>query len=215
MRAADYPEIEKDLMKIPADKFITNYMPYPHPHNLAYAFFVQHKEYTHLIVQPQDLHATKEDFTSLIKTVKDTGYDIVSCVCNVEREGHPAFHKWAICKEIPNIDKNKRYYKWVPESKKKLGLMQVEFQGMVFCCISRRIVEKIDLKTGTPFFKGTIHKGTGDFLAAPDLTFCHCCKNAGVPIWANTDIRLKHYSNHKPHLVGIKEASTKFIQFKK
>jgi hypothetical protein len=211
MNAADYPEIQKDLKEIPCDKFITNYMPYPYPHNLARDFFLEHKEYTHLIVQPQDLHAKKEHYEKLIETVSETGYDVVSCVCNVEREGHRDFNKWAICKKIPSLDRNQRYYNWVPKGAVK-GLVQVEFQGMVFACISRKIIESINLNAEF-CFRGTIHVSSNQFAAAPDLTFCHEMKKKGIPIYANTDIELFHYANHKPNLVGKKEASTTFIKY--
>jgi len=210
MNAADYPGIQRALKEIPCDKFIVNYTPYPHPHNLAREFFLSHKEYTHLIIQPQDLLVTKEDYLSLIESVKD--YDVLSCVCNVEREGHPDHHKWNICKKIPSKDRLKRYYNWFPETDKKLGIVQVEFQGMAFTIISRNIIERHTLD-GEWIFKGAIHSGIGQYLAAPDLTFCHCCLDLNIPIYTNTDIRLIHYSNHKPNLVGKREASTTFIKY--
>lgn len=212
MNTGDYPELKKDLMEIPCDKFITNYMPYPYPHNLARDYFLEHREYTHLIVQPQDLHVNKEHYAKLIETVCETEYDVVSCVCNVEREGHRDYHKWAICKKIPSMDRNKRYYNWIPETVEKLGILQVEFQGMVFACISRKIIEKINLEAEF-VFKGTIHVSDNPYAAAPDLTFCHEMKKAGIPIYANTDIRLIHYANHKPSRVGKMLSTTEFIEW--
>ena len=213
MRASNYPEIERDLRDIPCDKFYTNYMHYPFPHNLARDFFLAHEEYTHLIVQPQDLHATKADYEKLIETVEKTGYDVVSCVCNVEREGHPNYDKWAICKKIPSRDGNKRYYNWVPQTSAKMGILSVEFQGMVFCCIARKVVER-KMIDGEYVFKGAIHASTNPYAMAPDLTFCHCCKELGIPIYANTDIRLKHYANHKPSLVGKRLSSTQHVKYR-
>ena len=212
MNTGDYPEIKKDLMEIPCDKFITNYFPYPFPHNLVRDFFLEHEEYTHLIVQPQDLHANKEHYAKLIETVKETGYDVVSCVCNVERPMHRDYFKWAICKNIPSMDKSQRMYNWVPSTEDKLGLMKVEFQGMVFACISRKVIER-RMIDGEYVFKGTIHRTHENFTAAPDLTFCHCCKHLDIPIYANTDIRLVHYANHKPSKVGKELSSTEFIPY--
>lgn len=211
MNTGDYPEILKDVHDIPCDKFIVNYSPYPHPHNLAREFFLNH-DYTHLIVVPQDLHAKKEHYQKLIETVKDTGYDVVSAVCNVERQGHPNNHKWAICKKIPSLDRSKRHYNWFPETSENLGVVQVEFQGMVMACISRKVIQR-KMIDGEWVFKGTIHSGIGPFLAAPDLTFCHCCLKLGIPIYTNTDIRLMHYANHKPSLVGKRLSSTEYIPY--
>jgi len=183
-----------------------------HPHNLAREYFLEHKEYTHLIVQPQDLHATKEHYENLIKTVQDTNYDVVSCVCNVERPGHRLNNVWAICKKIPSRDKHKRYYNWIPQTSSKMGILRVEFQGMVFCSISRKVVQRLMID-GEYVFKGANHANTNRFGMAPDLTFAHCCKDLGIPMYANTDIRLIHYANHKPNLVGKKISSTEFIKW--
>lgn len=212
MNTSDYPEILKDLKGIPCDQYHVNYMPYPHPHNMARDCFLNHDEYTHLIVVPQDLHAKKEHYEKLIKTVQETGYDVVSAVCNVERKGHRNFNKWNICKQIPSLDRNNRYYNWMPACDEKLGLVQVEFQGLAMACISRAIMQRTTIE-GEPLFKGTVHVGTNQFLAAPDLTFSHCCKNAGIPMYADTDIRIEHYANHKPTLVGKSLTSASFIKY--
>ena len=151
---------------------------------------------------PQDLEPpTPSEFETLMKQADSLNLDVLSCVCNVEREGHRDYHKWAICKKIPSMDKSQRYYNWVPSTEEKLGLMEVEFQGMVFAVIHRRIIER-KMIDGEYVFKGTIHRTHENFTAAPDLTFCHCCKHLGIKIMANTDIRLKHYANHKPSKVG-------------
>ena len=210
MRAADYPEIEQELKKIPCDKFITNYMPYPFPHDLAREFFLEHTEYDYLIVQPQDLLFTKSDFEKLMLELNKNDFDVLSCVCNVERMGHPNHFKMAICKKIPSLDRLRRVYNWIPNG--DLGIIEIEFQGMVCAAIHRRIIQRKTID-GEWFFKGTVHKGTGQFLAAPDLTFAHVCKNNGIKQYADTRIKLIHYANHKPNLVGIKEASTTFIKF--
>ncbi len=211
MNTSDYETINAKLEKIPCDKFITNYMPYPFPHNLARDYFLEHTEYTHLIVMPQDLEPpTPEEFKTFLDQAKD--YDVLSCVCNVEREGHRDFYKWAICKELPSLDKTKRKYNWFPSTDEKLGIVKVKFQGMVFACIARKVIER-KMIDGEWVFKGTIHRDNNPFGAAPDLTFCHCCDKLGIEIHANTDIRLKHYANHKPSKVGKEQGSTNFIKY--
>ena len=70
MNTSDYKNIQKDIKKIPCDKIIIHYMPYPFPHELARDYFLEHEEYSHLIVCPQDLHPTKEAYQELIKTVE-------------------------------------------------------------------------------------------------------------------------------------------------
>jgi len=213
MNTSDYEEINRKLELIPCSKFITNYLPYPFPHDLARDFFLEHTEFSHLIVMPQDLEPpTPEEFKQLMQIVHLGDYDVLSCVCNVERPGHKDFYKWAICKELPSLDKTKRKYNWFPSTDEKLGVVKVEFQGMVFAVIARRIIER-KMIDGEYVFKGTMHRDNNQFSAAPDLTFCHACKKLGIDIHANTDIRLKHYANHKPTKVGKEQGSTKFIKY--
>ena len=213
MNTSNYDTILKKLKKLPVDQFHVNFMAYPFPHNLAREFFLEHEEYTHLIVCPQDLEPpTLQEYEELIQTVKDTNHDVISCVCNVEREGHPNHSKWAITKELPSKDKHKRYYHWVPQSMKKIGLMKVKFQGLVFCVISRRIIQRRTID-GEWFFKGTIFPSTGRFDCPPDLTFSHVCHDNDIEQWAHTDIRLIHHVNHKPSMIGKIPSSTNFIRY--
>ena len=208
MQAADYPDILEELDKIPCDKFIVKYMPYPWPHNLARDFFLEHEEYTHLIVHPQDLLVKKEHYDALLADIKKYDYPVLSGVCNVERMGHAWANMWAICKICPSKFRNERRYFWVPACKDNIGIMEVEFQGMVFCWIKRDVIERVNLE-GEYIFQGTIHT---DGRPAPDLNFCINCKKAGIPIHADTDVRMFHYANHKPSLVNIKPAEKLFIR---
>lgn len=211
MNTSDYDTINEKLELLPVDRFVTNYMPYPFPHDMARDFFLANEQYTHLIVMPQDLEPpTPEEFKTFLEQAKD--YDVLSCVCNVEREGHRNFNRWAICKTLPDLDRAHRYYNWIPSTEEKLGIMKVKFQGMVFACIARKVIER-KMIDGSYVFKGTIHRDTNPYSAAPDLTFCHCCDKLGIEIFANTDIRLKHYANHNPSKVGKVEGFTKFLKY--
>lgn len=205
MRAANYPDIIKELDQIPCDKFIVNYMPYPFPHDMARQVFLEHDEYTHLIVMPQDLKVTKEDFDNLMLDIKKYDYPVISCVCNVEEKGHRNFGRWAICAECPSKDYSQRRHNWIPAYPEKFGIIQVGFTGFVFCAIKKHVILRMNSRTGEHIFKGCIHT---DGSPSPDLNFCLNCKELGIPIHADTDIRLYHYANHKELLVGKKNPST-------
>lgn len=208
MQAANYPDIIEELNKIPCDKFITRYYAYPHPHNLAKKFFLEHEEYTHLIVHPQDLLVKKENFDKLIKEVEKNDYPVLSGVCNIEAGNNHNAHKWGICKECPSRDFSKRFYNFIPITDEKMGIMRVGFQGMVFCCIKRNIIERT-LINGEPVFEGRVHCHGN---APPDLNFCLNCKELGIPIHADLDNRMYHYANHLPNLVNKLPASTIFLK---
>lgn len=206
MNAADYPDIIQELNTIPCDKLIISYLPYPWPHTIARDYFLE-GDWTHLIVQPQDLLVKKENYDMLIEKLEKFDYPVLSGVCNVDREGHNLY-KWAICKLCPTRDKDTRIYNWVPACKEKIGIMKVGFTGLVFCAIKRSIIERT-LIDGEPIFKGCIHNRWGP---APDLNFCLNCSRLEIPIHADTDNRMFHYANHKPNLVNKRPATKVFLK---
>jgi len=198
LQAADYPEILEELEKIPCDKLILKYFPYPHPHNIARDFFLKHTEYTHLIIQPQDLKVTKEHYEKMFKNIYDKNYPVLSAVCNVGKNGVFRY-KMAVCKELPAWNRYVRYYNWIPSGLK--GINQVKFQGHVFVWIKRDVVERRNIY-GDYIFRGSVHVG-GE--PAPDLTFCTECDRSGIPIHADCDCNIEHLATHEKILVGKKK----------
>ena len=206
---SEYPDILKALKEIPCDKLILEYYPYPHPHNIARDFFLSHKEYTHLIIQPPDLLVTKEQYFDLLVDTQEFNYPVLSGVCNVDREGTDYFYLWNICKTCPDRNYLKRRYDYFPKCKNSLGIVEVGFMGMSFPFIRRDIIERITIE-GDFIFRGSIHRNNG---IAPDLLFCNNCKDAGIKIMCDTDVRMLHYANHIPSLVGKLECKQSFIRY--
>jgi len=209
LKAAIYPNILEELEKIPCDKLIMEYYPYPHPHNLARDFFLAHSEYTHLIIQPQDLLVYVEDYIHLLTDIKRFDPPVISGVCNVDRKGTDYFYYWNICKKCPDRNYLKRRYDYFPKCKQSLGIVEVGFSGFPFTWIRRDIIERHTIN-GDWIFEGSIHRNNG---IAPDCLFCNNCKDIGVKIMADTDVRMLHYANHLPNLVGKEPCKQTFIPY--
>jgi len=209
LKAAIYPDILNELSKIPCDKLILEYYPYPHPHNIARDFFLEHAEYTHLIIQPQDLLVTKENYDNLVYDILVMDYPVLSGVCNVDRPDTNYFYYWNICKTCPDRNYLKRRYDYFPKCKNSLGIVQVGFSGFPFTFIRRDVIERHTIN-GDWIFEGSIHRNNG---IAPDCLFCNNCKDAGIKIMADTDVRMLHYANHLPNLVGKQSCKTSFIRY--
>jgi len=203
-KAAIYPHILNELEKIPCDKLILEYYPYPHPHNIARDFFLEHEEYTHLIIQPQDLLVTEEDYHKLFWDVYRHDYPVIGGVCNVERVGLKA-GLMNCCIKCPNRNRNYRKYDWIPFG--DLGIIKVGFMGMTFPFIKRSVLER-HLIEGDFIFKGCDGKEI-----YPDLNFCNGCKELDIPIHVDTDVKMIHYANHKPNLVGKQSCKQLFIRY--
>jgi len=208
-KAAIYPDILNELKKIPCDKLILEYYPYPHPHNIARDFFLEHTEYTHLIIHPQDLLVTKEDYLHLKLFVECLDCPVLSGVCNVERPPHRLSGVMNCCIKCPNPDPNKRKYNWIPfpSMPESLGIIQVGFMGFAFTFIKRNVIER-RLIDGEFIFKGCDGKEI-----YPDLNFCSNCNDLDIKIMVDTDVRLIHYANHKPSLIGKQSCKQLFIPF--
>jgi len=209
LKAAIYPDILNNLKDIPCDKLILEYYPYPHPHNIARDFFLDHEEYTHLIIQPQDLLVTKKDYSDLLNNVEKYDYPVLSGVCNVDRPDTDYFYYWNICKACPSRNYLKRRYDYFPKCKNSLGIVEVGFMGMSFPFIKRSIIERRTIE-GDFIFSGSVHRNQG---IPPDLLFCNNCKDIGIKIMADTDVRMFHYANHSPSLVGKQSCKQLFIRY--
>ena len=209
LKTGIYPDILNELTKIPCDKLILEYYPYPHPHNIARDFFLSHEEYTHLIIQPPDLLVHVEHYIHLLTDIKRFDYPVLCGVCNVDRKGTDYFYYWNICKKCPDRNYLKRRYDYFPKCKNSLGIVEVGFMGMSFPFIRRDIIERHTIE-GEWIFEGSIHRNNG---IAPDLLFCNNCKDIGVKIMADTDVRMLHYANHIPSLVGKLSCKQVFIRY--
>lgn len=195
-QAADYPDILEELDKIPCDKLFLKYMPYPHVHNYAREFFMQHEEYTHIIIHPQDLIVKKEHYDKLVEDLEKFDYPSLAGVCNVGTKGVLA-HVWAVCMELPTLAKDHRHYNWCPRGK-NLGIMQVKFEGNMFNFIRRDIAEK-RMMDGEYVFRGT---DNSNGKASPDLTFCHNMDKLGLPVYVDTEVIMFHKATHEKIIVG-------------
>lgn len=211
MNTSDYADILAELKNIPCDKLIVHYLPYPHPHEQARNYFLAHEEYTHLIVMAHDVLVKKENYDKLIGLAEE--YDIIAAVCNVEREGHPAFFKLNACVNIPNLDKTKRYYNWIPKNAAS-GIVKVEFQGNAFTIISRKIIERRDIE-GNYLFKGTTHRDNNQFSATPDLIMAHALKKMGIAQYVDLNNQILHYANHLASKVGTINGKIELIKYVK
>ena len=205
LQAADYPEILKELEKIPCDKLILKYMPYPNPHNIARDFFLEHEEYTHLIIHPQDLIVTKRHYENIVADLQKFDYPVLAGVCNVDN--NKLKHHWNFCVKLPAWHIHDRYYNWCPMGE-GLGILKVKFQGFAFCFIKRNVIERKTIE-GDFIFRGAIHT---EGKPAPDLTFCTNCDNYNIPLYVDSRIRMSHLAKHMGLLVNKRNAEIVYIK---
>lgn len=199
-KAKNIPEVISGLKSVNCDILTTEYYPYPYNYRITRKFFLDHEEYTHLICDPNDLVVKKENYEKLIDGLENNDFPVLSGLCNVDLGKYRNF--WNVCLTKPKLDYEERFYKWFPESQRKLLLKKgIKFQkfgwaGFPFMAIQRDIVKQI------PFYH--IPKGHEDHDKnnlgmmelkggwAGDLAFCTSCEFFNIPIMVDITNTIHH-----------------------
>lgn len=126
-------------------------------------YFLEHKEYTHFVILPDDLFIDPESIEILINDIKKKDYAVISGICNFNCDAWETYDidlciDWAntagkdylLANEVPKF----QYYS--PQGKLK-GIKKVAFAGFPVMFIRRDVIEKI------PF--GSVGKGIDSFFA--------------------------------------------------
>ncbi len=192
----DIPEFQQAADKIQKyDKYWVKYFwPAPYAYRNARDFFLQNKEYTHLIMLPDDLIATEYDIDTLLAHIqKNPQIKIISGHCNLDSEKKKDYTN--VCLLPVSDDRKNRHYAWITFdefniwsqfNKDENGLVKVKFSGYPLMVIDREVVEKIQFRNDLE--PDGIHP-RGCCL---DVTFCADALRAGYDIYVDPAIRLKH-----------------------
>jgi hypothetical protein len=80
----DLPEFYHFFNKITRfDKYQVKYYYEINAYTNIRDYFLAHEEYTHLVLYPDDLLATNDDFDILIKDIEEYDYPTISGICNL------------------------------------------------------------------------------------------------------------------------------------
>jgi len=189
----DIPEFIECADKINLDKY---WVKYYHPEILAYQelrrFFLEHAEYTHLIILPDDLIVSADDVDTLIGHVKkNPELLIVSGFCNIDVTDLKDYAN--ICIELVS-DKRPRDYFWKTfaefekygqEHKDGQGLIKAKFSGFPLMIIDRKVIENIE-------FRNDSESGISPDGCCIDVTFCYDAHVKGYDIYVDPTLRLYH-----------------------
>lgn len=216
----DIPEFLEAVDKIKLDKYWVKYTrPEVYAYIHAQSFFLNNREYTHLVILPDDLLVTPSDLEKLLhhaKTVK-----IVSGFCNIDTTDLKDYAN--ICVKEVHAKRDKRQYTWMTfdeftkysdKYKEKNGLVKVQFSGFPLMVLERSVLEKV-------WFRNDSRCGLESNGCCLDVTFCYDAIQTGFDIYVDPLIRLTHmkiadgYYSHlnrenKPH-VKLEKSLTEVI----
>lgn len=161
------------------------------PEQLAYEearkFFLEHKQYTHLILFADDAICTNDDIIILSNWLELKDYPVLGGVCNIDNEPENK-GKWAITTNVvhPRWIDGTRTYDFIREEDHTFPhIIQVGWSGFPLMFIRRDIIEQV------PFRDDREENGTKTGYAM-DVTFCYDCSKLNIPILAHTGVRIKH-----------------------
>ncbi len=124
-------------------------------------FFLEHKEYTHLVIAPDDLLTPPNTVEKLVNDAKK--YDVISGICNFNCDSFETFdtdlaidyyhnlgREYLLKNDVPHYKyyiKQKDFRKSKKPTKEYKGIKRVAFQGFALTFISRKIVEQVPFQT--------------------------------------------------------------------
>lgn len=183
----DLLQFHEAIAKIPHDKIWYKYMPYElQPYQQAREYFLQHPEYTHLAICPDDLEVTPKGVERLWEDSKT--YDVIGGMCNVEMSDLKSRDpNYALTHNLPTLAREGRVYHWYHKSDTpKNTILQVPWQGTAFLIMARHVVEQIP-------FNGDSEANNATVSFSYDVGIAHGLANHSVPSFVDTAVFFKHY----------------------
>ena len=190
----DYPEVYEALKKTGYARLYAKYFPEKIAYNLLRDWFLDHEEYTHMVICPDDLIIEKEHVDTLIADLKEYDFPVLAGVCNVDMAKNKDY--LCITENLPHpqrvVPERKqigwRFYAWVhKDTKFPAPIVQVPFSGFACQFIRRDIVKKYH------FADDAKYNGTPELITgAIDVMFSNVCAIERIPLMIDTRVRMKH-----------------------
>ena len=169
-------------------------------------YFLEHKEYTHLAICPDDLIITQKDIDVLKNDLIKYDYPVLSGVCNVNNGEFDLIA--IIIDSIPTLEKETRSFNFDTFEDLKTDITKVLHAGFPLQIIRRDIVEMIDFDSDSK-----LNGGDPDTIGNLDLIFSHRCKELNIPIYCDRRAKMIHLRGN--HGIINNNDSQKYIKIKR
>jgi len=196
------------------DKLIVKYWPHNLAHEKARKFFLEHPEYTHLLIYAEDIMATPDMVKLLIKDAEEHDFPVVSGYSNYDLRHYDVN---ITDRDLTNVRvfsaHQYKFYTLYDVLSGRLGwpFKQVFFVGLPLTLIRRDVVEKIEFKPYRVVVDRTlgvrVKRGWGF-----DLQFAINCKKMGIPIIVDLRLLCLHFGDTRRFInIRDKRPYVKFI----
>ena len=190
----DIREVYEALRDTGYDRLYAKYYPEKTAYELMRRYFVDHEEYTHLVICPDDLVIKKEHMDALVEDLQKDDYACLSGVCNVDQGSNKNYLN--ITYNLPHpvrmVPEKKqvgwRHYHWVHKDEPfNVNIQPFLFSGFACMFIRRDVMEKIK------FTDDAAQNGTPSMITgAIDVMFSNVCAILKIPQMVDTTVRMEH-----------------------
>jgi GT2 family glycosyltransferase len=164
------------------DKLLVKYYNHEEAFQIIRNFFLEHKEYTHLLIYAEDVLATPDSVKLLIKDAEEYNYPVVTAWFNFDfKRDWIAISTKDLSRERIVLAEQYNFLKPTDMLFYDSPFMEVTFTGMPLTLIRRDVVEKVTFKP----YSYTHDKILGTYMKRGtmfDLQFCLECRSLGIPI---------------------------------
>jgi len=195
----DIPEVKDAIVRY-LQKFDKIWFKYwnqsDEPYKYIKRYFLKSwkKEYTHLIILPDDLVVNEVGVSRLVNKIlsNQDRYKVLMGNCKIEYNSP----YYAMTKNLPDLVRSYRLYDWYSEEdigKDFVGMMKVAYCGTPFAILHKDVVKEASFDNDRKY-NGDIVSGHSE-----DLVLSHDLDKLNIPIWV-------HVGAYFVHMKGLKGA---------
>lgn len=179
-------EVQDEWDKINEDMLIVKHYQEYDAYQIIRNFFLEHTEYTHLAICPDDLIVTQKDVNILKRDIKKHDYAVITGLCNVEHGDDSCYN--VIVSDLPNLIHRQRSWRgFAKEGELTETITKVLFAGFALEIIRRDVIEMIDFDS-----ESKLQGGDPNHIGNLDLIFSYKCFEKCIPIYCDKRAKMVH-----------------------
>lgn len=182
----DIPEVKEESDKIKIEKLWVKYYQEKEAYTIIQDYFLDHKQYTHLVIAPDDLVVTREAFDRIRHWSVKYRLQVIAGICNLSWQERD---KFSCCQSVSGFrfatEEDFDNHRWYDGRYRQL--IEVGHEGFACSCIRRDVFENYNIR---------LDDGMNDDKSAHfDWAFSLKCNKAGIPIYVDKKARMLHLRN--------------------
>lgn len=195
----DIPQVLEAWKKLDHDQLHVKYHKEYDAYKKIRDFFLEHSEYTHLAICPDDLVITPKDLEILAKDLQGFNFPVLSGICNVGLNPEALDYLAVITTDhpLPSKDSERRHFEWAKESDLEFTITRVNFSGFPLFIIRRDIVERFEFDS-----QGKIEGKEPNSVGNLDVIFAWNCHENKIPIFVDKRAKMLHLRGYHELRVG-------------